>query len=306
MSKKAVTSFEGGDPVLKYFAVIPHMVDDMGLTSAEYRLYGHIVRRCGAGGECFEGVRGMARVCNLNKETIKRAREGLVKQGLIIVQVDDKDQGGVIRIRLVDIMPANVERYSHSGGARKEGTGSPVPSNRTGVYGKRGHKDNPLRKAQEQERASSSEATDPHPLPKKHGKGNHKGAVDSSSRSSSCGLPLRDPMPSWYTEGRKHPAIKAWKEITGSYPGKAEETYKVIIQELGESPDMERLKRTFANWTAKDYNPRNVTGIMDWYSTNCSYMDSSDRITEWLNRDLADAARDRDQADAARDLADAS
>jgi hypothetical protein len=61
----------------------------------------------------------------------------------------------------------------------------------------------------------------------------------------------------------KHVAIQAWKQATNRYPPK--EIYDTVIQTLGDSPDIEKLKNVFAQWVGRGYNRTNITGVLDWY-----------------------------------------
>ena len=63
-------------------AFIHSALDDYGLSSAQFRVYGHISRRAGSG-VAFAAVASMARVCQLHPQTIRKALRFLVKHGLI-------------------------------------------------------------------------------------------------------------------------------------------------------------------------------------------------------------------------------
>lgn len=63
-----------------------------------------------------------------------------------------------------------------------------------------------------------------------------------------------------------HAAIQAIYQITKRMPPLA--TYDLIIETVGETPDGEKLKRCFAQWVAKGYNPQNISGVLEWYTTN--------------------------------------
>ena len=101
--------------VRAYFSIIPHVVDDLPLSVFAYRLYGHIVRRAGEHGVCFESVRNMAEHCMVSIGTIVRAKKELDKAGLIRIKSVQGQNGRFSHdeITLVDIMPSNVEFYSN-------------------------------------------------------------------------------------------------------------------------------------------------------------------------------------------------
>jgi hypothetical protein len=62
---------------------------------------------------------------------------------------------------------------------------------------------------------------------------------------------------------QQHPAIVAWRHITRRYP--RQETWHLIMERLGQSPDLDRLQRVISNWIGSGYRPDNVLGILDWY-----------------------------------------
>jgi hypothetical protein len=64
-------------------------------------------------------------------------------------------------------------------------------------------------------------------------------------------------------ERSHHPAIAGWRNVASRYPGK--QNWDLIIQRLGEQPDLERLQRVMTGWLGSGYRPDNVLGILDWY-----------------------------------------
>ncbi len=60
-----------------------------------------------------------------------------------------------------------------------------------------------------------------------------------------------------------HPAIAGWRNVASRYPGK--QNWDLIIQRLGERPNLERLQRVMTGWLGSGYRPDNVLGILDWY-----------------------------------------
>jgi len=63
--------------------------------------------------------------------------------------------------------------------------------------------------------------------------------------------------------GADHPAILAVKQITGLMPQKG--AFGLVIDRLGDNPDLEKLRAVFAVWCAAGFKPVNVGGILDWY-----------------------------------------
>lgn len=66
-----------GAPIFVHSAV-----DDFGLTPAQFRLYGHIARRCGSG-SAWPSIETMARVCRMDVKTVKKNLKVLVQLGLL-------------------------------------------------------------------------------------------------------------------------------------------------------------------------------------------------------------------------------
>ena len=69
------------------------------------------------------------------------------------------------------------------------------------------------------------------------------------------------PQPSMITQS--HPAVRAVYQVTTFWP--AEAAQPVIIEKLGDAPDIKALERAYQLWVSRDYNPRNFDGIGEWY-----------------------------------------
>lgn len=61
-------------------------LDDYGLTPTQFRIYAHLRRRAGRGGVAFAGVRSMARICRVNKDTAMQATIDLEALGFVRVE----------------------------------------------------------------------------------------------------------------------------------------------------------------------------------------------------------------------------
>lgn len=95
----------------KYFHQLPNMADD-DLDPYEYRLFGHYKRVCGESeeGECWESTRTTARRCRMSTGKVTSTRRSLQTKGYIRIQEAEADETLVIRLN--DLMPTNVARYS--------------------------------------------------------------------------------------------------------------------------------------------------------------------------------------------------
>ncbi|MGD0352551.1 MAG: helix-turn-helix domain-containing protein [Dehalococcoidia bacterium] len=96
-----------------YFTQVPHLVDDMKLTPAGFRLYAHLRRVCGEdeGGSCWQSQDRLAHICHMNKNTVCRAKQELKKKRLI--RIKKEVNGGHVRhiISVVDIWDKNQAVY---------------------------------------------------------------------------------------------------------------------------------------------------------------------------------------------------
>jgi len=63
----------------------------------------------------------------------------------------------------------------------------------------------------------------------------------------------------------KHPAILAVKAATSRYPKK--ELWDEVIQFLGDSPDLEKIRACYIAWIKRGYRPDNFAWLFDWTVT---------------------------------------
>ena len=134
-----------------YFAMIPHSIDDLGLSPHTYRLYGHLVRVAGEEGDVWQTTEQIAKVCGVSKTTIVKSKKELEYLGLI----DIRNNGHSHRhyITIVDIWQQNRDYYSPAiieSGVPHSGTrGVPLSGTRGGTVSllskKNPVKENPLK-----------------------------------------------------------------------------------------------------------------------------------------------------------------
>lgn len=98
----------------KGFAMIPNLVDDMGLSASARSLYMHIKRVCGDNKwTCKQSHKTMAEICGLSKATISRAKKKLVEHGLITVREVKSGRGWRgHEIAIVDVWDENDALYT--------------------------------------------------------------------------------------------------------------------------------------------------------------------------------------------------
>lgn len=99
----------------KYFAIIPHLVDDMGLSVWAYRLYGHFRRVAGEdGGACWQSTRTLADACKMSTGQVAKAKQELVEAGLITITSERGAHGDYHVITITDVWALNMARYSQT------------------------------------------------------------------------------------------------------------------------------------------------------------------------------------------------
>lgn len=99
----------------KYFAIIPHIVDDMGLSVWAYRLYGHFRRVAGEdGGACWQSTRTLAEACKMSTGQVAKAKLELVEAGLITITNERGAHGDYHVITIADVWALNMARYSQT------------------------------------------------------------------------------------------------------------------------------------------------------------------------------------------------
>jgi len=97
----------------RWYAQIPNLVYDLGLSPNAGWLYGHYKRICGAnGGSCEEGSRKTAKRSCMSVGSVSSAKRELFLAGLINVYVSRRGNRTYHRIEVVDIWEQNFKRYS--------------------------------------------------------------------------------------------------------------------------------------------------------------------------------------------------
>lgn len=78
-----MTSIEEGN-----FITIPDIVDDLNISPCAIRLYIHLKRVCGDGGECTESIETLAKHLRFSKPTIIKAKRELEGARLISITLE--------------------------------------------------------------------------------------------------------------------------------------------------------------------------------------------------------------------------
>jgi Helix-turn-helix domain len=110
----------------KYFALIPNMIDEMGLSPYAVRLYLHIKRRTGEvpGGVCFETSSNIAKICKMSTGSVSNAKKELRAAGLITIAQRKRGHGEFDGhdITINDIWAVNILKYTASSSGEQEGS----------------------------------------------------------------------------------------------------------------------------------------------------------------------------------------
>lgn len=265
----------------RFYAQIPFILDDLGLSTQEYRLYARIVRRVGNNGACWESVRNLAKGCKMGNSSVTRARIELANprdelggKSLIRVEEVDNPNGGkkFLRITITNIWAENNMRYDKS-----------LPRDLSNPYLEtsqiptQGLKKQPLKNSQNGTKTKKASHSSPRVTPpaEKASAGDGINTISGNSNDDSS-INANDNHSNTNT-AKKHAAIKAVKEGSGYYPPKA--LYGPIINLLGENPDIEKMRRVFTLWTAKGHKPTNYNGwLFDWYPNDAYYVPSAEKM----------------------------
>jgi DNA-binding transcriptional regulator YhcF (GntR family) len=80
---------------------VARFIDEFGLDLAAFRVYAHLSRRQGIKTMAWPGLRSIAKICRMNKETANKAIQHLRKVGLIEAKITERKRSSY-RIRSVD------------------------------------------------------------------------------------------------------------------------------------------------------------------------------------------------------------
>lgn len=99
----------------RYFFMTPNLIDDMGLSVYAFRLYSHILRVTGNGGNgtCWQSTQTLATHCKMSPGSVSSAKTELKNADLIKITEETNPNGGrkYHRVSIVDIWEKNAEHY---------------------------------------------------------------------------------------------------------------------------------------------------------------------------------------------------
>jgi len=95
-----------------WFTMLPNIVDDMGLDPYAFRLYVHLRRVAGEHGACWQSTETLKDLCKMSMGAVSKAKQTLVKAGLI--RIEERKRNGTMHhhITIVDIWARNFAHYA--------------------------------------------------------------------------------------------------------------------------------------------------------------------------------------------------
>jgi DNA-binding MarR family transcriptional regulator len=112
-------------------AFIPSYLDDYGLDPFEFRLYGHLARRAGSQGHCWEGIKAIALHCCMDQKTASAKLMALESYGLLQVE---RRTG---QTNLISLTPSAAWKEPHPKTTPPKNGSTPHPKTDRGVIQKR-------------------------------------------------------------------------------------------------------------------------------------------------------------------------
>lgn len=116
----------------KFYASIPHLIDEMNLSPYAYRLYCHFKHVVGErpGGKCWQSTAQLAERCNMSVGAVVKAKTELVQRGLIRINLVKLQKGGraAHNIVILNIWKKNFLAHTASQPASSQDELDPKPS----------------------------------------------------------------------------------------------------------------------------------------------------------------------------------
>lgn len=108
------------DSIIKYYARIPNIVDDLDLSVYAYRLYGHMRRVAGESGYCEQSTATLSKKTKMSAGKITEAKIELQKAGLI--DIETKKRGNLLYhyITIINIWQRNYDTYAQDADQRSQ------------------------------------------------------------------------------------------------------------------------------------------------------------------------------------------
>lgn len=254
----------------KYFTMLPNMIDDIGLSVYAFRLYCHFKRVTGEVGKCWQSTETLSKACRMSAHSVVDAKKELKEAKLITIKAVKRPGGGrgfhVITIR--DVWEKNLKHCSAMKSGQEPTDSEQVPGGN--LQDSTGNLQVP----------DMQRKNNPHELSTTEVNTGRGGRVSPTQAEEKAPPPASMDAASIFPPIPKtHPAIVALKQVTGYYPPKP--LYRRIVQKLGESPDVERMRLTFETWLAGGRNPRNLKGwLFDWFAEGMAYVPEGDKFKD--------------------------
>ena len=241
----------------KYRIELPNIIDDLGLTPYEGRLYVHYKRVCGAnGGTCTEGTRRTAQRTEMSTSQVSRSRDGLVSRGLI----KKVESGQYMHVRIVDVWELNFAYF--------------LIEDRPDIHGwtieqlKDFLKSVPTRNTLTEKRPSEKHFDQKRPYQKRS-----VPTRNTLTEKRPCGTDKEETINKNQLNKKEQkresppaiPSFKIFTEITG-YFAITKHWQNEMARIVGcESDDLEFWSKVVVGWTGKYSTKHNIKGMLEYY-----------------------------------------
>jgi helix-turn-helix protein len=96
----------------QYRIEVPNLIDDMGLSVYEFRVYVRLKRVAQDEGSCWQSTRTLATACGMSPGQVAKAKDELERRGLITRKPKPVRGGYVDDVTIVDVWPQNFRTYA--------------------------------------------------------------------------------------------------------------------------------------------------------------------------------------------------
>lgn len=218
----------------KYYASIPHLIDDADLSPYAYRLYGHIKRVVGESpdGRCYQKTETLAKKCKMSAGAVSNAKQELLAGGFIRIIKKKRPQGGkeLDVIFIVDVWLKNFQKYTPGANSPSEiapptgganSLGEIASSSGENAISPHELKKNPSLKNNPLKKDSVSAGAETAPAPDQEGKGTASGDAFSSLFETPSAPATRpasrpsaaEPIPTPAPDADVADMLALWKEL---------------------------------------------------------------------------------------------
>ena len=223
--------------------MIPNVVDEMGLDAYSFRLYFHIVRIAGIGGECWKSTTQLVEECGISRATVVRCKRRLEKAGLITIRESYKRSIAARHvITPVDIWAQNTTHFADAVQPSANEPVKPKPVVPEGLP-------DPSVLTVKDIRALDLSKDDWQKLLDLERAGKNRKTAMRAIRQALSSPP---------------PAVKAYRSAAELWPKKS--LWPTIAKAVGNDPaDLKLWQQVVQGYILKGWNPRNISRMLEYY-----------------------------------------